>query len=158
MNENDTKKLPRGLRNNNPLNIRRSAAKWKGLRKEQTDAQFCQFESMAYGWRAAFKLLIDNYYHHHGRTTIRYIIYRWAPPNDGNDTKAYIARVIGLMGYKDADGLQPSDVTMPYPSRYGFMWRRLARAMGQVENGVEMDYQPLLDGWNMYWNERTHQP
>ena len=34
--------LPRGIRNNNPLNIRRSKDKWKGLRAVQADAQFCQ--------------------------------------------------------------------------------------------------------------------
>ena len=39
--------LPRGIRNNNPLNIRRTAKdQWKGLRAQQTDASFCQFESM----------------------------------------------------------------------------------------------------------------
>ena len=45
--------LPRGIRNNNPLNIRRTAKdQWKGLRAQQTDASFCQFESLEYGWRA----------------------------------------------------------------------------------------------------------
>ena len=38
--------LPRGIRNNNPLNIRRTAKdQWKGLRAQQTDASFCQFDS-----------------------------------------------------------------------------------------------------------------
>ena len=46
--------LPRGIRNNNPLNIRRTAKdQWKGLRAQQTDASFCQFESLEFGWRAA---------------------------------------------------------------------------------------------------------
>ena len=31
--------LPRGIRNNNPLNIRRSKDQWQGLRAQQTDAQ-----------------------------------------------------------------------------------------------------------------------
>ncbi len=55
--------LPRGIRNNNPLNIRRSKDKWQGLRALQTDTAFCQFETMAYGWRAAFVLLTRTYYH-----------------------------------------------------------------------------------------------
>ena len=56
--------LPRGIRNNNPLNIRRTAKdQWKGLRAQQTDASFCQFERMEYGWRAAFYLLTRTYYH-----------------------------------------------------------------------------------------------
>ena len=55
--------LPRGIRNNNPLNIRRGKDQWKGLRAQQTDASFCQFESLDYGWRAAFYLLTRTYYH-----------------------------------------------------------------------------------------------
>jgi hypothetical protein len=49
--------LPRGIRNNNPLNIRRSKDKWKGMRAVHSDAQFVQFESLEWGWRAAFRLL-----------------------------------------------------------------------------------------------------
>ena len=51
--------LPRGIRNNNPLNIRRTAKdQWQGLRAQQTDASFCQFESLDYfamlrGWGLA---------------------------------------------------------------------------------------------------------
>jgi len=29
--------LPRGIRNNNPLNIRRSKDQWLGMKKEQTN-------------------------------------------------------------------------------------------------------------------------
>jgi len=45
--------LPRGIRNNNPLNIRRGKDQWQGLRAQQTDTSFCQFESLEYGWRVA---------------------------------------------------------------------------------------------------------
>ena len=65
--------LPRAIRNNNPLNIRRSKDKWKGLRAQQTDAAFCQFESMEYGWRAAFWLLTRTYYHTYRLFTIKAI-------------------------------------------------------------------------------------
>ena len=50
-------KTSRGIRNNNPLNIRRSADNWQGAREEQTDQSFVQFKSMAYGYRAAWKTL-----------------------------------------------------------------------------------------------------
>ena len=46
--------ISRGIRNNNPLNVRRSKDKWQGMKALQTDASFVQFETMAYGWRAAF--------------------------------------------------------------------------------------------------------
>ena len=83
--------LPRGIRNNNPLNIRRTAKdQWKGLRAHQTDSAFCQFERLEYGWRAAFYLLTRTYYHKYRLFTIRGIISRWAPPNE-NLTATYIA-------------------------------------------------------------------
>ena len=80
----------RGLRNNNPLNIRRTAIRWIGARIEQTDKSFVQFTSMAYGYRAAWKIL-QSYYERfcqQGKPfTVRNIISRWAPPNE-NDTEA----------------------------------------------------------------------
>ena len=89
--------LPRGIRNNNPLNIRRSKDKWKGMRAVQSDAQFVQFESLEWGWRAAFYLLTRTYYHTYRLFTIRKIIQKWAPPNE-NNTQAYIANVSRLTG------------------------------------------------------------
>ena len=53
----------RGIRNNNPLNIRHSADRWQGAREEQTDKSFVQFTTMAYGYRAAWKVL-ESYWHH----------------------------------------------------------------------------------------------
>lgn len=35
--------VPRGLRNNNPGNIRLSKDKWQGLRERQEDKEFFQF-------------------------------------------------------------------------------------------------------------------
>lgn len=85
-------KTPRGIRNNNPLNIRKGEA-WRGLRKEQTDAAFCQFESMIYGLRAAHKLLRNYITGFDGRRkpcdTLDSIIRRWAPPSE-NATQKYI--------------------------------------------------------------------
>lgn len=37
--------MNRGIRNNNPLNIRRSADHWQGMRDEQTDPSFVQFKT-----------------------------------------------------------------------------------------------------------------
>ena len=53
----------RGIRNNTPLNIRHSSDRWEGARIEQTDRSFVQFTSMAYGYRAAWKLL-ESYWKH----------------------------------------------------------------------------------------------
>jgi hypothetical protein len=43
------------LRNNNPLNIRKGGQPWQG--QTGNDGAFCIFESMEYGYRAAFRLL-----------------------------------------------------------------------------------------------------
>ena len=43
---------PRGIRNNNPGNIRKSNVKWQGLAAEQTDGAFYQFTRPEYGIRA----------------------------------------------------------------------------------------------------------
>ena len=70
--------MTRGIRNCNPLNIRRSSDQWKGLRAQQTDAAFCQFKQMEYGWRAALILLTRTYYRKYRLYTIRKIVQKWA--------------------------------------------------------------------------------
>lgn len=55
--------MTRGIRNNNPLNIRHSKDQWQGVVATQTDQSFVQFESMAYGYRAVWKIL-ESYWHH----------------------------------------------------------------------------------------------
>ena len=50
--------LPRGLRNCNPGNLRRTADKWQGLSAQQTDKEFFQFREMKWGYRALIKTLL----------------------------------------------------------------------------------------------------
>ena len=134
--------LPRGIRNNNPLNIRRSKDQWKGMSKTQNDRSFCQFETLEYGWRAAFKLLTRTYYHTYRLFTIRMIISRWAPANE-NNTKAYIANVSKLTGI-DPD--EPIGIPSESPGR----WMKLGRAMAIQENGTDsIDDFALLTGWDL---------
>lgn len=83
--------MPRGLRNNNPLNIRRSGDKWLGLSPTQRDPSFFQFVDLVYGYRAAGKLL-QNYQRLHKLYNLNGLISRWAPAKE-NNTKAYVARV-----------------------------------------------------------------
>ena len=52
--------MSRGIRNNNPLNIRRGASRWVGRREIVTDKEFEEFTSMPFGYRAAWKLM-DTY-------------------------------------------------------------------------------------------------
>ncbi|OON40627.1 structural protein [Izhakiella australiensis] len=96
----------RGIRNNNPGNIRRGDD-WKGLvaASQCTDKSFCQFTAPEYGIRAMI-IILRNYQRKHGLKTIGQIISRWAPP-DENDTPAYISSVAMSVGV-GAD--QPVDV------------------------------------------------
>ena len=138
--------LPRGIRNNNPLNIRRSKDQWKGLADAQTDHAFCQFKSLEYGWRAAFYLLTRTYYHKYRLYTIRTIIRRWAPPGE-NNTEAYIANVSRLTGI-DPD--EPIGIPSERPSR----WMMVGVAMAIQENGTgSLDYFAMLRGWEMCRND-----
>lgn len=83
--------ITRGIRNNNPLNIRKGG-KWLGLRSEQTDPAFCQFVCVEYGFRAAL-ICLRTYHYKYKCNTIRQIIERWAPVQDGNNVESYIYHV-----------------------------------------------------------------
>ncbi len=92
-----TTKQPRGIRNNNPGNIRRNGDPWQGLAKDQADREFFTFKSAVYGIRALARLLI-TYQDKYGLCTIETIIARWAPTVE-NDTKAYIQSVARQTGF-----------------------------------------------------------
>jgi len=85
-----TKQQPRGIRNNNPLNIRIGNV-WLGEVKKPTDKSFEQFISMEYGIRAGF-VILRRYIRRYGIDTIAEIVARWAPSSE-NNTKAYISAV-----------------------------------------------------------------
>jgi len=70
--------MTRGIRNNNPLNLRCSSSPWKGKVLINNDGKFEQFICMEYGFRAAI-LTIETYILKYGCNTIRTIISRWAP-------------------------------------------------------------------------------
>lgn len=60
---------PRGIRNNNPGNIRLSKTKWEGQKPLQADLDFIEFLSPLYGLRALMKLLLA-YHLRHGLDTV----------------------------------------------------------------------------------------
>lgn len=87
-------KLSRGVRNANPLNLRHSPDKWLGKSPTQTDSEFIQFIDPHHGIRAGAKNLL-TYYRKYKLSTVAGIIGRWAPPDDDNNTAAYISTVAG---------------------------------------------------------------
>ena len=134
--------IARGIRNNNPLNIRKGKDQWQGLSEVQSDPSFCKFKTLEWGWRAAFKLLTRTYYHTYRLYTIRAIVSRWAPPNE-NKTEAYIQAVSRLTG------ITP-DEPLGIPSEQPARWQLLGAAMAIQENGPEgMDFWAMLRGWEL---------
>ena len=101
-----------------------------------------QFETMAYGWRAAFRLLCHTYYGKYKLRTIRALITRWAPPKE-NDTEAYIRRVTDRIGIG-------ADRELGDPQTHPTQWMMIGIAMAIVENGTtNLDYLSMLKGWEM---------
>lgn len=84
----------RGIKNNNPGNIRKGQA-WQGLAESQTDGSFDQFVSPEYGIRAIEKIMLS--YQKRGLDTVQEIITAWAPSVE-NDTDAYVKAVSDHMG------------------------------------------------------------
>lgn len=85
---------PRGIRNNNPLNLEWNAVNnWVGLKG--SDGRFCVFDTPENGIRAAAKTL--DSYARRGVVTIQRIIETWAPAVE-NNVAAYVDHVCRLMG------------------------------------------------------------
>jgi hypothetical protein len=89
--------LPRGLRNNNPGNLRvlPGGQKWLGEIDPDPDG-FSRFSDIAYGLRAMITDLAGDIMRD-GRNTIRKLIYAYAPPSE-NDTEAYINSLAAYTG------------------------------------------------------------
>ncbi|MBQ2993709.1 MAG: structural protein P5 [Alistipes sp.] len=131
--------MPRGLRNNNPGNIKRSKVCYIGEVRPSNDPIFKQFESMAYGYRAMFMLLY-TYDQKLGLNTIELIISRYAPTSE-NNTTAYVKHVSQLSG-------------VPATSRISSTNRdimiHVVAAMSQHENGVPAVMADVEKGWELF--------
>lgn len=133
--------ISRGLRNNNPLNIEKTKGgnPWLGEIVPSADSRFAQFRSMAYGYRAAFKLL-NNYQKSYGLDTIRKMISRWAPSNE-NHTDAYVETVSNRSGVPANSCITTTNRDVMVP---------IVAAMSYVENGVEARMADVEAGWELF--------
>lgn len=130
--------IPRGLRNNNPGNIRINSDLFQGEIRPSKDKSFKQFETMVYGYRAIFKIL-RSYYNNYHFDTIRKMITRWAPPKE-NHTEKYIKTVSEYAGI-------PADDPININNRE--MMIRIVAGMSKVENGVEAVISDVIAGWEL---------
>lgn len=114
---------PRGMRNNNPGNIRIGSSPWQGKipTGQNTDGSFEQFTSYVYGIRAMIKNLLN-----YNLNTIRGIVYKWAPPQDNNATEKYVDFVAIKTGLSPTQPLNLQDKNT---------LRKIVMAMAEMENG-----------------------
>lgn len=117
----------RGIRNNNPGNIRRSATAWQGKVLPGLDPDFEQFSSPYYGLRALARTLL-SYQARYGLGSVRALISRWAPPSE-NNTAAYVAAVAAEVG-------QGPDNAIDLRARPDLL-AALVAAIVRHENGVQ---------------------
>jgi hypothetical protein len=119
----------RGIRNNNPGNIREAPGdrtQWVGERATDDDKAFEEFQTPEHGIRA-LAITLRNYQRKYGLRTVRGIIDRWAPPVE-NNTKAYVSAVADhLMTHPD----ERIDVEDPR------IMTGLVEAIIKHENGVQ---------------------
>ena len=128
----------RGLRNNNPGNIRKSKDLFLGEIRPSADKSFKQFENMAYGYRAMFRIL-GNYGRHYKLDTLEKVITRWAPPKE-NNTNNYIKSVSEWSGV-DKDSKVWIDNRQQMCS--------IVAAMSRMENGVKANMSEVEQGFDL---------
>ena len=132
-------KLPRGIRNKNPGNIK-LGTDWDGLAAEQSDPTFCTFSEAVMGIRALMRILL-TYRFTHDKKNIDSIIRRWAPPSE-NDTEAYIKFVAKRMEIEPMDDIDNSiEAYLP-----------LVKSIIQMENGMQpYDDELIVEGMYKAW-------
>ena len=143
----------RGIRNNNPMNIRVCKANnWVGkIKKNKRDKEFEEFTDMMYGVRAGIRI-IRNYVRNYGISNIKELIERWAPEEDGNDTTSYINYVVKVikMNFKMLGDEQRANSITLYSqvdiNDFYFM-KSLVMAMCKLESRYVLDELTFMDAW-----------
>jgi hypothetical protein len=115
---------PRGIRNNNPLNIE-AGQFTQGLPGfAGSDGRFAKFETAEQGIAAADRLLV-SYGNNQGIDTVQGVINRWAPATE-NNTSAYATFVSKKLGVQPGDKIDLNDPNVR---------KTMIGAMGEFENG-----------------------
>jgi hypothetical protein len=132
----------RGLRNNNPGNLRHSAngkllKPYTGEIRPVQDPDFRRFKSMAYGYRAMLHQL--KAYFNRGLDSIEEIFYVYAPPSE-NNTEKYISDVVKWTGI-------PRNQVLKFSNSDQIV--SLAAAISRKENGKAANRQDILKGYNL---------
>jgi hypothetical protein len=128
--------MSKGMKLNNPGNIRTSRVIYVG-ENVSLSLEFKSFKTLDYGIRALLSLL-SHYIRHDKLTTIKAIITKYAPENDGNNTKIYIQNVSIWTGFR-------SDQPLAY-ERDTII--KLAYAIIKQEQSIEIKYETMIKLWD----------
>lgn len=132
-----TRPNTRGVRNNNPLNIRIGNT-WLGEVPNPTDSEFEQFVSITYGLRAAFCIL-RRYINRYHRNTVEKIISTWAPANE-NHTSLYIGYVCSKLNIEPNKVLEYSDTETMV---------KLVKAMAKFESACDLKTEDIMNAYKI---------
>ncbi|MGR5077930.1 virion protein [Photobacterium swingsii] len=130
---NNDKLAPRGIRNNNPLNIEYSSRNnWRG--QVGTDGRFAIYEDDKWGFRAATRILRS--YRKRGVNTIQSIIHTFAPAHENNSDHYanVVSQITGIDKYAKVDAR--NDVTAA----------KLLQAMAKMEVGHLYPMHEVMEG------------
>lgn len=147
-----TTTLPRGLRNNNPLNLRISNNPWLGKVKNNTDGAFEQFTTIEYGYRAAFRnirTIVQRRSAQDNTTTVRQLIHVWAPGSDGNNEAAYCQSV------QKHSSINPDELVIIKNKEF---MCKLVYGMAVTENGQAVSRAQIDSAYNLAFGRPVPPP
>lgn len=101
--------LPRGLRDNNPGNIRPNP-KYEWFGQKGVEHNYVIFDDIEHGLRAMAKDLKSKI--KRGLNTLELYIPVYAPPSDNNNTRGYINRVAASTGFSPNEVLIANEATL----------------------------------------------
>ncbi len=129
--------MARGLRNNNPGNLVKTAIKWQGKvpHSENTDSRFEKFVAMKWGVRAMIIDVLGDI-EKDGMNTIEKLITKYAPPHE-NNTKVYINVVAKAVGIAPNEKIPMSKEAL----------RKLFIAITKHENGTPISESDFEEGF-----------
>ena len=130
--QNNRKEAPRGIRNNNPMNVLRYGnSSWVGMSKDQPDSRFLKFDK-----------------------PLAAILAHYAPSTE-NNTKAYIKAVVGHVQSAGFHGIGKL-TELPAPSEASRdLWVEIVIAIHNVECGHwPHDRQVIEDAFNYVFHLR----
>lgn len=125
---------PRGVRNNNPLNIKRSSQVFLGETTNIYETTFKTFKSVVWGFRAAI-CIIRTYIMLKDCKTPYAIIHRWCPDETADRYTVFVCRKVGIDPNQEINFAQRTIIVA------------LVSAMAIFETGVTFDNTIINDAY-----------